>query len=135
MWSTNQRYSCLATSAGDARRFATDELRGYLGSTEDAVDVVDTAQLIVSELITNAVNAECSSTELRLSCEGRSLRIAVLDDGGGRPSIRAAGDRDEHGRGLAIIDSLATDWGVVDDSEAGKQVWVEVALPPRLLAS
>jgi anti-sigma regulatory factor (Ser/Thr protein kinase) len=112
--------------------FCAEQLADYLGSTEVALEVVDTARLIVSELITNAVNASCSGTDLQLSCEGGSLRIAVDDDGDGLPTMRTAEQRDENGRGLAIIAALAANWGVVDYPNDGKQVWAEVTLPLAL---
>ena len=135
MWTAKEYYLCTSGSARQARMFCTEKLSSLLGSTSEAQDVVDTVELIVSELITNAVNASCSRTTLSLSCEGGSLRIDVLDDGPGRPQLTRATDRDVHGRGLAIVETLARSWGVDADSEHGKRVWAEVELPPELLAS
>ena len=108
--------------------FCTEQLNDLLGVTSAAHDVVDAANLIVSELMTNAVNASCSSSNLTLSCEGDFLRISVLDDGPGRPQLTEAAERDEHGRGLAIIDALAASWGVVEYEDDGKQVWAELSI-------
>jgi anti-sigma regulatory factor (Ser/Thr protein kinase) len=129
MWTAQQHYSCSVASVGEARTFCTEQLSDLLGQTSAAQDVVDAANLIVSELITNAVNAECSSSNLTLTCEGEFLRISVLDDGPGSPVLTAAAERDEHGRGLAIIDALAASWGVIDYEDDGKQVWAELSIP------
>jgi anti-sigma regulatory factor (Ser/Thr protein kinase) len=134
MWTAERRYECSVTSARDARSFCTEQLHDHFGSTGDVNEVVDSAQLIVSEMITNAVNAECSTTDLRLSCEGDSLRISVHDDGDGLPQVMRASDRDEHGRGLAIIDALAATWGIVRHKGNGKQVWAELTIPAALAA-
>jgi anti-sigma regulatory factor (Ser/Thr protein kinase) len=131
MWTAHMQYPCSAASPSDARRFCCDELENLLGSDRAAQAVVDDAQLIVSELITNAVNAECSRTGLTLECDGNSLRIAVRDDGPGRPTLRSANERDEHGRGLAIIAAIAASWGVCE-ADPGKQVWAELTIPPAL---
>jgi anti-sigma regulatory factor (Ser/Thr protein kinase) len=130
MWTAQQQYPCSVASVRDARTFCTEQLNDLLGETSHAQDVVDAANLIVSELITNAVNACCSSSNLTLTCEGDSLRISVLDDGAGTPLLTAAAERDEHGRGLAIIDALAASWGVVEYEDDGKQVWAELTMPP-----
>jgi anti-sigma regulatory factor (Ser/Thr protein kinase) len=133
MWTAQQQYPCSVTSARDARRFCLEQLSDHLGSTSDAQEVADTAELIVSELVTNAVNADCSLTGVRLSCRGESLRIAVLDDGPGVPAVASPTDRDEHGRGLAIIDAVAAAWGVESEPDHGKQVWAELTIPPSLV--
>ena len=132
MWMVEQQYPCTVASARDARRFCSEQLHRHLGATSEARAVADSAQLVVSELITNAVNANCSRTGLTLSCEGDSLRIAVLDDGRGTPAIVSPDERDEHGRGLAIVDAVAADWGVVSHSDDGKQVWAELTIPSTL---
>ena len=134
MWSAQQHLACSSASPRDARKFCSEQLRDHLGSTRQADDIVDAAELIVSELITNAINASCSCTELTLSCEGESLRIAVGDDRSGQPLLKAPTEREEHGRGLAIVDALAASWGVVARAEDGKQVWAELTLPSALLA-
>jgi anti-sigma regulatory factor (Ser/Thr protein kinase) len=132
MWSAQQHYSCTCQSPRDAREFCREQLLDLLGAAPDAQEVVDSARLIVSELVTNAVNASCSSTDLIISREGDSLRISVVDDAPGQPIVRTATDRDEDGRGLAIVEALASAWGVVFDPRHRKQVWAELTLPPAL---
>ena len=90
MWSVERSYQCSVSSVRDARSFCSEQLHDHFGSTDAVDDVVDSAQLIISELMTNAVNAACSTTELTLSCEGDALRIEVGDDGAGLPKLTRA---------------------------------------------
>jgi signal transduction histidine kinase len=55
------------------------------------------------------------------------VRVAVSDDGPGVPERRTPSNAQESGRGLAIVDSLAQDWGV-ERTTTGKTVWVEVGV-------
>ncbi|MEV6511849.1 ATP-binding protein [Streptomyces sp. NPDC051642] len=87
-------------------------------------------QLCVSELLTNVIRhiGESTPVTLRVTCEDGRTRIAVTDP---EPYtwlvVRAAGPDDENGRGLVLLDALATRWGVEQGPE-GKTVWCE--LPP-----
>lgn len=85
------------------------------------------AEIIVSELITNAINADCELAELKLSARSDCVRIEVHDDGVGMPELQSPGIADRHGRGLLIVAALATDWGV-ERAPEGKRVWAELAL-------
>jgi len=131
MWKAHVQFPGCASSVRDARRFCGQELQHWLGDDQPARDVVGDAQLVVSELITNAVNANCSLAGLTLESDGDCLRIAVRDDARGWPAARLADDRDEHGRGLAIIAAVAVAWGV-SEADQGKQVWAQLRLPPAL---
>jgi anti-sigma regulatory factor (Ser/Thr protein kinase) len=90
-------------------------------------DLADTGALVVSELMGNAV--EHSGSRLvrvivSLSEEGR-IRVAVVDKSRTRPAPRTASDDDEDGRGLAVVQALADQWGT-DLLSWGKRVWVEL---------
>ncbi|MEU2546146.1 ATP-binding protein [Streptomyces roseolus] len=91
-------------------------------------EIRDTAALVVSELVTNAVLHTASS---RIVCELRqgadSLRIAVRDEGGpAGPRIRDCG-ADERGRGLLIVDALCEAWGAERTGHGTAQtVWAEL---------
>ncbi|MEE1754008.1 ATP-binding protein [Streptomyces sp. SP18CS02] len=96
-------------------------------------DVRDTVELIVSELVTNAVVHTASS---RVVCElrdgGEQLRIAVQDEGCPAlgPGLRHVA-ADECGRGLMIVDALSSAWGAHDARHGvGRIVWAELALDP-----
>ncbi|MFD7512449.1 ATP-binding protein [Streptomyces sp. NPDC059853] len=96
-------------------------------------DLVDTARLIVSELVTNALLHTASDRIVcRVERRGRQLRIEVADQGPGLdPRVPAAGPSDpdaEGGRGLLLLDAMAARWGVISPHQgAGCTVWAEIA--------
>jgi CheY-like chemotaxis protein len=92
--------------------------------------VLDTAQLVVSELVTNAVSHGHSRCEVRLALNDGTLRIEVCDRGSGTPEPLVTGDRDDHGRGLLLVSAVAAAWGVQTIPGEGKLVWAHIALPP-----
>lgn len=108
-------------SPARARRFVTDCLRAWACG-----DVVDDAALIATELATNAILHTRGGFAVVLTRrpEG-TIRIAVRDASLGRPRPRRAGPLEGSGRGLGIVDALATAWGVEPLSD-GKVVWAEL---------
>jgi signal transduction histidine kinase len=91
------------------------------------------AELIVSELVTNALNHGDGPIALRLSYAGGDLRVEVHDHGAGRPVRQHAAAGDECGRGLELLDGLIAlhggERGVIDDRAGpGKTVYVAVPL-------
>jgi len=96
----------------------------------------DAPALLIGELVANAVT-HCHGAgpefTLRLDIEAGILRIAVTDAcGDHRPVRRAPSDEAESGRGLLLVETLATAWGVEDrdDGGRGKTVWAEYLLEP-----
>ncbi|MFI7411974.1 SpoIIE family protein phosphatase [Streptomyces sp. NPDC049627] len=88
------------------------------------------AELMVSELVTNAVRHSLSRpVELRL-VRGDTLLCEVDDDDHDLPTLLNAGPGDETGRGLRVVSTLAREWGTSRTS-AGKTVWFELTLPRR----
>ncbi|GDY72061.1 hypothetical protein SAV31267_015460 [Streptomyces avermitilis] len=85
-------------------------------------------QLIVSELVTNAVRYGSAPFELRL-IHDRTLTCEVRDAGSAAPHLRHAGTADEGGRGLFITAQLAQAWGT-RYTPPGKTIWTEQALSP-----
>ncbi|MFI8420167.1 SpoIIE family protein phosphatase [Streptomyces sp. NPDC085479] len=86
-----------------------------------------TVELIVSELVTNAVRHGAPPVALRLLRGESSLTVEVRDGAATAPHLRHAKAGDEGGRGLHICSTLADAWGVRYEAE-GKTVWAEVAL-------
>ncbi|MFD5065404.1 SpoIIE family protein phosphatase [Streptomyces sp. NPDC058394] len=82
-----------------------------------------TAQLIVSELVGNAVRYGAPPLQLRLIFE-RMLTCEVSDTATSAPQVKHARTIDETGRGLFIIASLADQWGTRYQTQ-GKTVWAE----------
>ncbi|WP_420077263.1 SpoIIE family protein phosphatase [Streptomyces sp. JL3001] len=92
--------------------------------------LADTAELLVSELVTNAVrHSHGRPVELRL-VRGDTLLCEVDDDDHDLPTLLSAGPFDDAGRGLRVVSMLAREWGTSRTS-AGKTVWFELTLPRR----
>nr|WP_051862328.1 SpoIIE family protein phosphatase [Streptomyces ochraceiscleroticus] len=88
----------------------------------------DTAELLVSEIVTNAVrHAHTQHVVLRL-VRTDALLCEVSDDDHSLPQLLSVGDEDEYGRGLRVVSRLAREWGTSRTS-TGKTVWFEQSLP------
>jgi anti-sigma regulatory factor (Ser/Thr protein kinase) len=91
-------------------------------------EVVDTAELLVSELVTNAVLHAQTELLLHISLES-GLRISVEDTSVDAPADRspdpACDPGGERGRGLAVVTALATSWGW-ERTATGKRAWFEL---------
>ena len=87
----------------------------------------ETAVLLVSELVTNAVRHTRGSDAitLELQAAGTRLRIEVTDADPRWPQPRIPAEFDGSGFGLVLVDALAGKWGV-RDTAAGKAVWAEL---------
>ena len=107
-------------ASGEARRAVRSALAGHPEAS------VETAALLASELVTNAVLHGDNGAMLAIELHDPSVRISVTD----------VSDRMElaplvvepssvHGRGLSIVDQLAGAWGV-QPGRSGKTVWVEL---------
>ncbi|KUJ64157.1 hypothetical protein ACZ90_61215 [Streptomyces albus subsp. albus] len=96
-------------------------------------DLAETAELLLSELVTNAVRhgrvPRGREIGVRSALSGGELRVEVADVSDSQPQMRESGDGDERGRGLLLVDSLADKWGVSRRGVIGKTVWFVLALP------
>ncbi|TDD95467.1 ATP-binding SpoIIE family protein phosphatase [Actinomadura rubrisoli] len=93
-------------------------------------DLTDTVELLVSELVTNALVHGAGSIGLRLIKADDVLLGEVYDDGQELPQLCHAEATDESGRGLQLVSHLAERWGT-HRTENGKVVWFEHHLPGR----
>ncbi|WP_432280618.1 SpoIIE family protein phosphatase [Streptomyces luomodiensis] len=93
----------------------------------DLGEVAFTTELILSELITNAIRYATGPIRVRLLCD-RSLICEVFDTSSTSPHLRYAGTTDEGGRGLFLVSQFADRWGTRYTSD-GKVIWTEQALP------
>ncbi|KAK1181854.1 SpoIIE family protein phosphatase [Streptomyces sp. NBS 14/10] len=109
-------------SVGRARELARQQLESW-GMDE----LVDTTELLVSELVTNALRYGEGEIRLRLLLD-RTLVCEVWDSGLVQPRRRRARDTDEGGRGLQLVGLLSAGWGS-RRTPHGKTVWFELALP------
>ena len=66
----------------------------------------------MSELVTNAVLHADSQIELRVARQNHLIRFEVEDHGQGKPMRRTAAPEETSGRGLALVDTLSSAWGV-----------------------
>jgi serine phosphatase RsbU (regulator of sigma subunit)/anti-sigma regulatory factor (Ser/Thr protein kinase) len=110
------------TSASKARSLVRRPLRRW-----GLADLVPTTELLVSELVTNAVRYAQGKIGLRLILEG-GLVCEVLDESAALPRLRHPDDSDERGRGLQVVSQLAQRWGA-RRAGAGKVVWCELPIP------
>ena len=85
-------------SPAAARRFCVERLRSLLADQPERVDLIDDVALIVSELITNTINAAGTTALLGLSWHRGYLRISVDDDAPGVPALQTATRDETHGR-------------------------------------
>ncbi|MEU1278171.1 ATP-binding protein [Streptomyces sp. NPDC005805] len=114
-------------SVSRARRLVSDRL----GLWRLGGDTRDTALLVVSELVTNAVvhtGGHLASVQLQLSTA--HLRVTVQDQGAGASGPRVChGIEEERGRGLLLVEAVSSAWGTCDrEHGAGRAVWAELPL-------
>ncbi len=87
-------------------------------------EFVEKAQLLVSELVTNAVRHGAPPIDLQVRCAGDdTLQILVSDSDPGTPVAGDPGPDAEGGRGMMLVDLISEDWGLEDDPDDGKVVW------------
>jgi len=103
------------------RRITTARLRHWgLGM------LVDSATLIVSELVTNAIQHGHGEVLLKVAYDAHALRIEVTDSNPAPALMRTTGEADEHGRGLRLVAMVSEGWGVSRD---GKTTWAILTVP------
>jgi anti-sigma regulatory factor (Ser/Thr protein kinase) len=91
--------------------------------------VLQVAQLLTTEVVTNAVVHGAGAVAFRALCTEHLLRVEVGDTGAGVPKpVKPDSVRRRGGRGLLILAALAADWGV-DARDGGKTVWFELRRP------
>jgi anti-sigma regulatory factor (Ser/Thr protein kinase) len=111
--------------------------------------LIDDAGLVVSELVTNAVQATgttepkpsweqlgpVAAIKVRVTHLGGSISIAVWDNDPTPPASRDAAPDAEGGRGLMIVAALSERWDYYPSAGGGKVVWAELAIPPGMLGA
>jgi anti-sigma regulatory factor (Ser/Thr protein kinase) len=117
------RYEAEADSPRLARWWLGDLLRKH-HLEHDLHDAV----LLASELATNAVVHARSGFEVAVSTDDDRLRVEVSDADPGVPQVQWVPAGATSGRGLLIVETLATDWGVTPLEGGGKTVWFELSL-------
>ncbi len=113
-----------ANSPRSARGFVHTVLTGW-GFSRDAIE---RSQLLVSELVTNAVLYGSGAVEMAVSEVDPKLgivRIEVCNEGEGEPAMRRAAHGELSGRGLKLVDDLARHWGSLH-KDGRTHVWFEL---------
>ncbi len=104
---------------GNAREFVQDSAAIRTKSARDA------AVLMVSELVTNAVLHGRPPIVIMIERDQSDVRVSVADDHPGRPTLQSPSPDAPGGRGLLVVDALASAWGV-QTRVVGKAVWFVV---------
>ncbi|MFG2026921.1 SpoIIE family protein phosphatase [Streptomyces sp. NPDC048825] len=112
-------------AAPRARAFAS----GVLTSWRFPTDLHDLGVLAASELVANSLQHGTPPMRLRLRRTDRRLIVEVTDGDDHLPRRRRAEPADEAGRGIAIVATIASNWGSRRTPGGGKSVWCEFALP------
>ncbi|MFG2696610.1 SpoIIE family protein phosphatase [Kitasatospora sp. NPDC048407] len=107
---------------GRARSLVRDQLAAW-----QLTALTETVELLVSELVTNAVRVARSEVQLQLIRVDKLL-VEVSDDNHNLPSLEPADSLSEHGRGLNLVSKLSEKWGTARKA-VGKVVYFEMPLP------
>jgi len=107
-----------------ARARAADQLAAW-----GLEQLTFTTELIVSELLTNAIRHAQPPIQVRMILDD-ALSCEVSDGSSTAPHLRRAGGYDEGGRGLLLVASLAERWGS-RPTRTGKTIWARQPLPPE----
>jgi anti-sigma regulatory factor (Ser/Thr protein kinase) len=116
-------YGRDATSVGEARSWIDTFLTEH--DIEDTVR--DDAQLVVSELVTNALVHGQGELVLRASVDETAVHVSVTDSGDGLPEVLPLDPARIGGLGLIVVGRIASNWGVAP-FPGGKTVWAALAL-------
>ena len=111
------------TTPAAARRF----VRAALESVEADPVVVDTAELLTDELVTNAIVHANSKSYLSIKAVKGAVRVEVSDPDDRLPTMAPADTAAPGGRGLVIVNGMASAWGAERGRDGGKTVWFELS--------
>lgn len=123
-----------------AVRGARDRVRLLLGAWGVGGALADDLVVCLSEAVTNGiVHAAGGAVSIRVARTAAGVRVEVVDAAARLPvlhvPVEALGEApdadglDEHGRGLFLLDALASRWGVAPVPPAGKRLWFELDVP------
>jgi anti-sigma regulatory factor (Ser/Thr protein kinase) len=114
------------TAVTAVRHQAVDAIAGWKAELDD--ELVHTADLVISELVTNAVqHAGPGQVSLAVRLVEAVLRVEVCDSSPALPRLGLPDRHSENGRGLFLVAALAERYGA-EPTPTGKQCWAEIAL-------
>jgi anti-sigma regulatory factor (Ser/Thr protein kinase) len=118
-----ERSSLVLAPYGTCAKQARQAVAGAcIGFSEEVAEI---AQLLTSELVTNALEHGTGSIRVDVARSREWVWVSVDDHGTERPSLLAPDMSRMTGRGMVLVDSFAARWGVIP-TDAGKQVWFEL---------
>ena len=120
-----RRFDASPDAPRASRLFAMSMLEGL-----ECRKLIDDVALVVTELATNAVVHARSAFTVTIGSSGGAVRVEVSDGSRTPPSMRTPPLRARGGRGLFLIDRVASTWGVVHTGD-GKIVWAQLAPAPH----
>jgi anti-sigma regulatory factor (Ser/Thr protein kinase) len=107
--------------------FARDQLTQVLAEWGLTGEAAEPTQLVVTELISNAIDHARAPIQLTVSFPGDSVRVEVHDSAAEPPRQQSLDPHRLRGRGLHMIDAVSSQWGWTPDA-AGKTVWADVSI-------
>ncbi|MDQ1501854.1 MAG: hypothetical protein QOI86_5194 [Actinomycetota bacterium] len=111
------------TTPAAARRF----VRAALESVDADPVVIETAELLTTELVTNVIVHAGSKSHLFIRAARGVVRVEITDPDDRLPAMAAPDADAPGGRGLIIVNGLASAWGVEVTTKGGKTVWFELS--------
>ncbi|MFE7456249.1 ATP-binding protein [Streptomyces sp. NPDC057554] len=142
LYATSLRLAAVPSAVSNSRIFIRQTLQHWRVS-----DYIDVAELVVSELVTNAIEATgitdpqpkwTAVTDehvigVQLRIVGARLYVEVWDPSADTPVKKHPDDEAEGGRGLLLIEAMAEHWDVYQSEAGGKVVWAQLSLaePPE----
>ena len=114
-------------SVAVARWLLTEWCSPWVEAGDLDADLVERAELLVSEVVTNGVVHGSGLVRMAARIGPQFLHVEVADEGGGMPLVAAQRNDAEHGRGMAMVEMLSSRWGTeLGVGPLGKTVWFEL---------
>lgn len=124
----------VVSADGAATRSARAVVRDLCSHAALGTDTVQTAELLVTELVSNAIEHGGGSAVVDAVADCAGLRVSVVDTDPTLPGTPRLGSADdERGRGLLLVDALSSRWGAALLAP-GKRVWFELDRAPAATA-
>jgi anti-sigma regulatory factor (Ser/Thr protein kinase) len=120
-WEATAEFTATSTGPGAARHFVKDVFRTW----DLSGAVIDDAELVISELATNAVVHARSPFRVAVRRLESGARLSVFDESPVTPGLREGVRGGDSGHGLHLIAALAESWGVAPENQ-GKEVWAQL---------
>ena len=124
---TEQVFDGDPRSPAAARSFVRSAV-GSLLTRPAPASLCDDLELVVSELVTNAVRAGSPTVAVAVVVDDDRVVLRVSDAAGGWPDPRDTDVYDTGGRGLPLVSAISTSWGVRMSGDS-KVVWAELVIP------